>query len=323
MDNREELRELREELENVRKELETLRQQLEKKEKENSRNKDKIKIHEYILANLGLDIDKINQFENKISLYRQRNRRDLLSSDTNEQDYAIRNMQDMVSEFALELVCGNVGDNVERFEEILKGVFDNVWDFLDENSKSFLISAKVMFASINKNDKYGLLDYSGVCLLVTKALELESSRVFFREYIKYLRNQKISISEYPKELIDKTGTTVKSDCLFSLGAVVHVLGLKKGRNGIQIPKEKNSDYLMFFKYAKQKLYDWSDEKIENEILKNACFIERTRLDYRNPSAHTGRLTKIVCLECFDYIVDTEKQMKRMLENMNKRNSMLS
>ena len=66
-----------------------------------------------------------------------------------------------------------------------------------------------------------------------------------------------------------------------------------------------------------------DEKIENEILKNACFIERTRLDYRNPSAHTGRLTKIVCLECFDYIVDTEKQMKRMLENMNKRNSMLS
>ena len=26
---------------------------------------------------------------------------------------------------------------------------------------------------------------------------------------------------------------------------------------------------------------------------------------------------------FDYIVDTEKQMKRMLENMNKRNSMLS
>ena len=33
-----------------------------------------------------------------------------------------------------------------------------------------------------------LVDYSGVCLLVTKALELEMARRFYSDYIVYLSN---------------------------------------------------------------------------------------------------------------------------------------
>lgn len=317
-----ELEEAKKELLKLRKELlETIKKLIEaeerakEQEKENEKNKEKIRIHEFIFANLGLSIDKINQIENKIIAYRESHKKELLSDDLSEQEYAISDMENSVSEYALELICGNVGDNVERYEYILKKDFGNIWNLLDETSKSFLISAKVMFASMLKADKQDVLDYSGVCLLVTKALELEVFKVFFKEYIQYLKEEKIK--KYPKALLNET--EIKADYLFSLGMVVHILGVKCGYRGSYTLKEGNSDYEIFFKYAKERLYEWSDTKIRNEILQNANFIERTRKDYRNPAAHTGHLTKVVCKECLDYIVDTEKQMKRMLENMKKRN----
>lgn len=310
---------LEKELEETRKELAEAIEQLKAQKAENERNKEKIKIHEFIFSNLGLSIDKINQLDDRIRTYRENHISELLSSNIDEQERSIVNMQDMASELALELICGNVGDNVEVSELNLKEKFGNVWDLLDENSKSFLISAKVTFGSMARTRKPDALDYSGVCLLVTKALELELFRVFFKEYIQYLRDKKIQINEYPKELLDKTGTTIKADHLFSLGMVIHIWGLKYGCKKSQILRENNPNYQLFLKYAQERLYGGSDIEIANEILKNACFIERTRVDYRNPSAHTGHLTRVVCQECLDYIVDIEKQMKRMLENMNKRN----
>ena len=306
------------ELEKLRIELAATKILLQEKELENKQNKEKLKIHEFIFSNLGLNIAKIKQFEDQVISYRDNHKKELFSDDINEQELAISGMQNIISSSALALVCGNAGDNVEYHEKILKIDFGDSWNLLDENSKSFLISAKVMFASMSENDKHGLLDYSGICLLVTKALELELFRVYFKEYIQFLGFRKIHIDEYPSELLDKSGSTIKPDHLFSLGLTIHIWGIKYNRIKQQFFKANNSNYFLFFQYAKEKLYDWSDAKIEEEIYKNALFIERTRIDYRNPSAHTGRLTKITCSECFDYIIDTEKQMRRLLENMNKR-----
>ncbi len=42
-------------------------------------------------------------------------------------------------------------------------------------------------------------------------------------------------------------------------------------------------------------------------------VESVRKDYRNSSAHTNALTKVIAKECFDLVLDVEKLLKRMLD----------
>lgn len=316
---------LENELQYAKKRIAALEEQIQKQRLEEARKNGLLKIHEYIFSNLGLSSDKIKKFDDKIIAYKENYQVELHSNDMNIQESAIANMQDMVAKLADQLVCGNVGDNVERCKNNLENSFGDVWNILDEDSKTFLITAKVMFESMIRNDKYDTLDYSGVCLLVTKALELESYKVFFKEYIQYLKENKMELNQYPKALLidsqNHSKLIIKLNYNFTLGAVIHILGLHYNQRTkiINIARNSEADYHTFLKYAEEKLYNCTETQIEKEIRKNAIFIERTKLDYRNPSAHTGRLTKIVCTECLEYIVDTEKEMKRMLENMKKRN----
>ena len=55
--------------------------------------------------------------------------------------------------------------------------------------------------------------------------------------------------------------------------------------------------------------------IERELKKDCYFIERVRIDYRNPSAHRGELSIISAQKCFNYIIDIEHMLKNMLEPM--------
>lgn len=299
------------ELYEVRLELNRLREELKKSET-------MIKFHNYIFSNIGLDISLINQFEEKIEDYRIKNQ-DVLNSDNEfKREQAVTEFQDVISEMATELVCGNVGINIKRYESILKEEFGNSWKLLDEKSKSFLITAKVTFESIRFNDDEDNLDYSGVCLLVTKALEVELHKVFFKEYIEYLNQRKISIFRYPDVLLSDNKNNVKEDYLFNMGLIVPIMGLRRIED-YNVTKGNDYCFRYYTKYAQDMLYDSTENNTIKESLINARFVEKVRRDYRNPSAHTGRLTKIICNECLDYIVDTEKQLKRMLQNMTKRN----
>ena len=81
----------------------------------------------------------------------------------------------------------NTKEKYEKEENLLKQSFEDSWNKLDEKSKSFLITAKVIYNELNEYNN--VIDYSGVCLLVTKALEQELSKRFCKGFISYLKER--------------------------------------------------------------------------------------------------------------------------------------
>ena len=72
----------------------------------------------------------------------------------------------------------------------------------------------------------------------------------------------------------------------------------------------------FLEYAKSDLFKFSDQRrVEAEIEKDYHFIEKVRLDYRNPSAHRDRLTITSAKGCLDYVIDVQHMLKEMLSTM--------
>lgn len=78
-------------------------------------------------------------------------------------------------------------ESKERYEDIIKEqLTENVWGKLSETSKSFLVTAKMNYESMIKLDDSNELDYSGVCLLITKVLDIEIARRLYEKYCIFL-----------------------------------------------------------------------------------------------------------------------------------------
>lgn len=73
----------------------------------------------------------------------------------------------------------------EHFE--VKTKFDETWEMLSDVSRRFLITARVLYKQmIPLKD---IADYSGICILITKALEEEMQKRFFKGFVEYLQNK--------------------------------------------------------------------------------------------------------------------------------------
>ena len=297
-------------------ELQTIQQKIELLKQELNDARTRIKFHEYIFSNLGLNVNEINNFENKLLILKKDSEKELTSTNFDSRETAYLNFQNEVVHYLTQTVkCEK--DNLDRYESVLEDEFDKVWKVLSIESKTYLITAKITFDSIKRNDLNDTLDYSGVCLLVTKALETELFNIFFKEYIDFLLKCNLDLVNFPNVLLTDNKDEIKPYYLFSLGSVISIFGLSRKNN---ISVGNRCCYHKFEQYCEQELYNLNPYDMQKEIFHNAFFIEKVRKDYRNPAAHTGRLTKTICSECLDYVVDTEKQLKRMLENMTKRMS---
>lgn len=133
--------------------------------------------------------EQIETLSEKISDYQALTERQLKLAESEEE------VEKIISVFSEEVVSriqrsfnANYEENDFRQEEqSLMAYFGDTWGKVSEQSKKYLISARLMF---KKQSVLGnLVDYSGVCLLVTKALELEMSRRFYSDYVNYLGNR--------------------------------------------------------------------------------------------------------------------------------------
>lgn len=100
--------------------------------------------------------------------------------------------------------------SVEK-EKLILSLDTSAWNKLDESSKDFLITAKITYNTLLKMKD--IVDYSGVCILVTKAIETEMKRRFYNEYMGYLKRkypEKNNYKEYPTSLLNKFNKPVKS-----------------------------------------------------------------------------------------------------------------
>jgi hypothetical protein len=195
--------------------------------------------------------------------------------------------------------------------KLVASLGEQAWDKLDEASRSFLISAKVMFNNLILLDDS--LDYSGVCLLVTKALEVELNNRFCKRYLSYLQEcYGENYSEYPTALIGPKGTPLPLE-KFTMGSYAFILcGLKK-KGDTEKQQRKNKKRLM--EYTSQCiLKGLSREEIEKKLCFFASNIEDIRHRFRNPAAHTNTIRRCDAEDCFSIVLDVEKLLKKMMDS---------
>lgn len=268
--------------------------------------------------------EQIERLSEKISDYQDLTERQLEVADSEEE------IEKIISVFSEEVVSkiqrsfhSNYEEKEYRQEEqSIAGYFGDTWEKISDKSKKYLVSARLMF---KKQSVLGdLVDYSGVCLLVTKALELEMARRFYIDYIAFLENRfgnrTIDLNNWPVALTKKRRNhtnnrrekIVLPEHSFTLGTVAYVLCYKFS-NGIDENK-KNTDLDTIIDFANNELFETpksvDDAKtILHDIAKEVDFI---REKYRNPSAHKNALVRESAKECIDYVIAVQRVMVKIL-----------
>lgn len=202
----------------------------------------------------------------------------------------------------------------------------DAWNKLRETSKRFLITAKITFGKMMVYED--IIDYSGICLLMTKALEEELTIRFYNDYINYLNKHlefKSNSNKWPYSLVQKytdrrTGESrfeIIPECNFTIGKAIYVLGGKIQQGE---PKDRiNNDEELLFKYANAELFKERKDKTETVRIfrKMADDLEIVRVKYRNPAAHKNELTMTDAINCISFVVEVERILGKMLDLFKK------
>ena len=206
--------------------------------------------------------------------------------------------------------------NKEQAENELEEILTtDVWNKLSDESKTYLVTAKVNFETMIEMENRDELDFSGVCLLLTKTMDEEISKRFYTRYAEYLQEQyplPENVDKWPKDMLNKYKPEVIDKKYFTLGTVRFVIG--KNKDG----KVMNwKSYNRIRRYARDYLYKEgiSKEEREEKLLEIVKCIEIIRIDYRNPSAHRNALDTVKAEACMDYMLGTYKKLKLILEDM--------
>lgn len=276
------------------------------------------------LSQAGFSQLEFNDSFLKIENMRESLQEELDSSDEYVKEQAQKKLQD-------EIVC-IVGNLVKKVLEkndwsyfkdaLIDELTDRIWTRLKDESKNFLITAKSTFVMMSNKEDGNLYDYSGVCLLITKTLEIEVTKRFLTDYKCYLSSKYKKESDFPKSLQKRNKQKKKMEIIdeehFTLGEVIHLLGVEYDRDKHHLKWVSSPEKDEFLSYSRECLFDSSrieTDKIENELLLDCEFIEKVRKDYRNPSAHKKALTLIKAQECLNYVVDVQEMLKKMLSVM--------
>ena len=236
-----------------------------------------------------------------------------LASSDSEIDRILQAFTEECTSRIVYLVKENNEDKVFELEKrkLIASLGEGAWNKLDNSSKTFLISSKVMYNNMILLDN--CLDYSGVCLLVTKALEVEMSRRFCSGYLEYLnKTYHKDYRNYPTPLLGTYQRPLPLD-KFTMGSFAFILCLYHDKNDTPEQIAKNKRILL--DYASHCIFN-NNSYSQNEaiLLEYAQEIDNIRQLYRNPAAHTNMLKRQNAESCFNLVLDVEKLLKKMLDS---------
>ena len=202
-------------------------------------------------------------------------------------------------------------------QELRKTLGEPTWMKLQDNTKTFLTTSKITFKTLNELGD--VIDYSGVCLLVTKALEVELTLRFYKRFINYLnKNYKKKYEYYHTSLLNQNPHTkdyyVKKRKHWSLGGIPYLLCFIEHKN----PEIHEKNVSALIEYSKDNLF----KELDNSTIKETLYEYGSNVyditkKYRNPAAHTDELQKVNAEECFNYVLDVEQVLKVMLDSFDK------
>ena len=274
----------------------------------------KVNYQTQLLVSVGIPQNLVDEEFDKIEKLREELEPYFYDENSNIVEAVMAQFETVVAESVAQLTKKVITlENKERYEDILKEqLTENVWGKLSETSKSFLVTAKMNYESMIKLDNSSELDYSGVCLLITKVLDIEIARRLYEKYADYL-HRNYAFDKWPTSMLNKD----RSDCLennnFTLGTVMYVIGCDAEGN-----IKNNYVYNKFKEFAHDELYisNLSSQEQERRIKNIVKYVEKVRVDYRNPAAHRNSLNAISAEACMGYMIETYRKLKEILEDMN-------
>ncbi len=205
-------------------------------------------------------------------------------------------------------------ESQKKYQQVRKLVMvrlgDEAWGKLDSESQKFLATAKFMF--MENMDLSEDIDYSGICLLSSKAFEVELSKRFVTEYEKYLSYKGFAESRWPKGIMvynKRRGCYEKMRIEdFTLGSCPYIVGILGNDNDKRINQQQ------FEMYCKERLFkSLPQQEIRKKIKEFDGYIKNVKDNYRNPAAHKSTMTMSEASDCLDYILEIERVLKIMLE----------
>ena len=205
----------------------------------------------------------------------------------------------------------------EKYQGISKFVMlylgDEAWRKMAPESKEFMIMAKFIFEE--NLTLSGEVDYSCVCMLSSKTLEVELARRYIIDYEDFLLSEGIQQSAWPDTLFAYHSDVGTREPLrlddFTLGKALHIMGVRGNE------RSKRQNYQLFFLYCKTQLMkSLSDDEISTKISEFANYIDYVRDTYRNPSAHKSLMNVNLACDCLDYLLIGRKILKEILETFN-------
>ncbi len=254
-----------------------------------------------------------------IKSYQQLIERQLQKAITEDE---IEHLMSAYADQCAERVINNMNfedDTYKREEEnLIQLLGADAWQKMENISRTHLTSARVVYKRLQ--DLQDVVDYSGVCLSVCKALEVELFKRFYKDFKSNLeRKYGKDYTKYHTALLFEKDRLLNEEC-FSLGTAQHILGQTKEKR----PKLKNgglsdvNNKKVLHEYVKECLLSkCTDEEIETKLKDYAIKINTIRENYRNPSAHKDKVQKVQAKTCFDFVIDVEKFLKKMLDSFDR------
>ena len=159
------------------------------------------------------------------------------------------------------------------------------------------------------------IDFSSICLLSSKALEVELAKRFVTAYENFLTNKQLKEDMWPKGVLmfnKKKGSYEKMKIEnFTLGTCSYIMGIL----GKQDERMVNRQYFeMFCKDELMKTLP--KQEISCKIDEFERYIRHVKDNFRNPAAHKNIMSMSEASECLDYILEIERVLKIMLEQFS-------
>lgn len=211
----------------------------------------------------------------------------------------------------------NTNQDYPKEEARLKIAFGNNWNKLNEKTQQLLVTAQLLFVQMSTLNRP--LDYSGVCILVTKALEIEMKRRFYNDFIAYLQEKfpnqfnKWHYVLRQKDPNDRDKYIPLEDRKFTLGSVAHICLFFKNSNVTAKDLETSKNRL--YEFASKYLL--ADNESKNEVpelvKKIGRDVNHIKERYRNPAAHINNIGKVDAEECLNEVLYIQKILIKILD----------